>query len=617
MRILGTFLKNSVLAASVCAAFSVNAIAGGVHMDPLPTTNPVPQWLGSDLITAFHLNSNVDLALKCGTVYMGTIDVSKSSNSSIQSTGCNGNNPVIINANPINGVWSVYSGNIYQAYVDLKDHSGGMHDVAQVFADSQFLPPSHYPESYSESPTSTEPGWLQYNPSSMPPYSTATAFTFPFFGLPNNDIVGAQLTYRGNNNPYQIGTRTVSSYSNGNITLAPITDYDLPSEDPGSVRRFYLEGKLWMLMNSKNQAGWAYDHNSHMLYVRMSDGGSPNGRIYAGPFTRRVIDARGSANVLIKNVRVVGGDIGVDGGWSDLAAAAASDLHIYNSEVNYSNFAAVYATNTVRFSMAYSKVVGALHSGVYARDASTGASFTGNQFDYIGNVGMHKGGVAAIFVNNDSAPLVASNTFNQIGKTAIWTGASTYAVVNSNTINGACIIHGDCGGIYLISRSHAPLIARVHHNTVQGVTGVVGMRVGGDPTNLERYAIYLDDYTSNVDVYDNQILNNATGMQIHHGISNRIMGNYFSGNTQRHILFSNSMADADKSGIGGNNYIGTGANVSGFVGVAGGNTFVGPVQAFLIATETLSSAQATATFLGNTYQNYLGVSIGSPSLNYH
>jgi parallel beta-helix repeat protein len=354
----------------------------------------------------------------------------------------------------------------------------------------------------------------------------------------------------------------------------------------------------------------------------MPGGGSPAGRIYAGPFTKRVVDARGSKQVLIQNVRIVGGDVGVDGGFSNTVGAAAVDLHIYNSELNYSDFAAIYATNTIRLNMVNSKVIGALHSGVYARNASTGAVFTGNDFQYVGNVGMHKGGVAAIYVNNDSGPLVSNNTFKQIGKTAIWTGVSTYGVVSGNTINGACIIHGDCGGIYLFSRAnpgtttHKALTVRIHHNVVQGVTGAVGMRIGGDPNNLERYAIYLDDYANGVDVYDNQILNNATGIQVHHGSNNRIMGNIFNGNTQRHILFANNSSDSDASGLGSNNYVGTGANVSGFQSVAGGNTFYGPVQAFQVLTPTLSSATSTATFTGNTYLNYSGVSIGSPSLNY-
>lgn len=386
-----------------------------------------------------------------------------------------------------------------------------------------------------------------------------------------------------------------------------------------------------MLTNSKtNQAGWAYDHNSHILYVRMPDGKSPDGRIYAGPYTRHVVDARGSTRVLIKNVRIVGGDIGIDGGWSDTGLAAngtkgtaAIDLHVYNDEVDYSGFSAVYATNAVRLNMAYSKVIGALHSGIYARNASTDTKVTSNEFDFVDNVGMHKGGVAAVYLNNDSGPQVISNTFNQNGKTAIWLGASLNAVAYSNNINGACIIHGDCGGIYLFSRAaagsttHTALNSRIHDNIVQGVTGASGMRVGGDPTNLERYAIYLDDYTDNVYVYNNTIQYNATGMQIHHGINNYIMGNTFNGNTQRHILFANGSGDADASGLGYGNLITTGDNVAGFSGVAGGNRFVGPVQAFLIATNNASTAASTATFSGNRYDGYSAVPIGSPNLAYH
>jgi parallel beta-helix repeat protein len=498
---------------------------------------------------------------------MGTINASNTTDVTIQAaTACaSGMDPVIVPATPITGGWTVYSGNIYVTHVGFQ--------VAQVFANSQLLNLAHYPDSNQES------GWLvpNPNPSTTPAYSSTASYPVIFPALPSTDLIGAQITYRGNY-PWDIGTRRIGAYntSNSTATLDPVTDVDLIGEDAQAVKRFYLEGKPWMLTKTTSP-GWAFVGGSSggSLYVRMPDGQAPGSRIMAAYPVRHVIDARGAVRFTLNHVRVAGGDIGVDGGYLDSTGTASDHMKILYSEVGYSNWSAIYASNSKYLTVDHSSVYGALHSGIYARTGSTSSVVTHNDFFHVNDIGMHKGGVAAIYINKDTGPLIQYNNVYYSGKTGIWAGQSTYAVVNYNSVDYACLHHGDCGGIYLFSptATHPANNAHVFSNFVGHVTGEI-VRIGG--TSPERYAIYLDDYANNVIVRGNTIQNNDAGMQIHLGSSNSIEGNTFNGNSRFDILFTDS---GYKSGdLMKNNFI------------HANNQFQGSNEAFYFAFGGLSKA---------------------------
>lgn len=465
--------------------------------------------------------------------------------------------------------------------------------VGQVFANSQLLRVAHYPDSASET------GWLVPSSTSSP-YSSTAAATVTFSGLPSADLVGAKITYRGNY-PWAIGTRNISSYSNSVMTLDPLTDNNLISEDAPNVGRFYLEGKLWMLTNT-SAPGWAFVPNSNnsggQLYLRMPDGQAPGSRVWAAAPVRSVINAQGSTNFHITNVRVVGGEVGIDASWSDTVGKAAQGLKVTGSEISYSNWSAIYASNTVGMTVDNSDIIGALHSGIYARTGSTGDVVTNSRFKNVNNIGMHNGGDGAIYLNADTGALVSGNTLTEVGKSAIFVGESTNTTVAGNVINGACRVHGDCGGIYMFSpwsdgATAYPLGIKVYNNNVKNVNGEP-VRPGS--TSPERYAIYLDDYTNGVEIYSNSIQGNDSGMQIHCGFNNSIHDNYFGGNSQRDILFSDS---------------GISAGHSMHDNVIANNTFVGPVLAYYLACSSTNPATA-ATYSGNIYQSFTGP-VGNPS----
>lgn len=504
--------------------------------------------------------SGSTISLNCGTTYYGSLNVSTLSNITIETNG-NCGRAVITPAVPVTG-WQVYSGNIYVANVSSA--------VAQVLVDSQLTAVAHYPNSMKET------GWLQP--------SNVTATSMDFTGLPNNDIVGAQATYRGNY-PWAIGTRTITAYDGQTMTLPANTNVNLNAED-SELGKFYLEGKLWML---DSPGEWAWSNGK--LYLWMPDGQAPGARVLAAPQVNSVINAQGSINVTIRDVRVVGGWIGVDASFSDAVGRPTNGLQIINSEIAYSNWSGIYASNIVSLTVDNSDVIGALHTGLYARTGSTGIVVRNSRFTNINTIGMHKGGDGSMYVNADSGATITGNTITNSGKTGIFMGESTNSLVKDNVINGACRVHGDCGGIYLFDRGKVTLNTRVENNLVN--------LVNGDPerpgsTNPERYAIYLDDYSTGVTVIGNTITNSDSGMQLHCASNNTISGNRFEGNIQRQVLL---VDDGATTPVMVNN-------------VFSGNTFVGPALGFYFVVNNPTTA---ATFTGNIYQNYSSSPVTDPA----
>jgi len=497
--------------------------------------------------------SGATLSLNCGTTYYGALNLATLSNILIETNG-NCGRAVMTPAVPVSG-WRLYSGSIYVADVST--------EVTQVFVDSQLTGVAHYPNSLKET------GWLQP--------SNVTSTSMDFTGLPSNDIVGAKATYRGRY-PWAIGTRTVTAYDGQTMTLPQNTDVNLNAED-SELGKFYLEGKLWML---DSPGEWAWSNGK--LYLWMPDGQAPGSRVLAAPQVNSVINAQGSIHVTIRNVRIVGGWIGVDASYSNSVGRAARGLQIVNSEIAYSDWSAIYASNVESLTVDNSDVIGALHTGLYARTGSTGIMVKNSRFTNVNTVGMHKGGDGSMYVNADSGATITDNTITNSGKTGVFMGESTNSLVKDNVINGACRVHGDCGGIYLFDRGKMALNTRVESNVVNNVNGDP-VRPGS--TNPERYAIYLDDYTTGVTVIGNTVTNNDSGMQLHFAFNNTITGNRFDGNLQRHVLFSD---DGSTSAVMSNN-------------VFSSNTFVGPVLGFFLA----------ATFTGNTYQSYTSSPVVSPA----
>jgi parallel beta-helix repeat protein len=392
--------------------------------------------------------------------------------------------------------------------------------------------------------------------------------------LPNNDIVGAKAHFRSWE--WQLGTRSVTSFNGSTMNLSAMGSAGNYYDDtpPGN---FYLEGKLWML----DSAGeWAWIGGK--LYVWMPDGTNPGARVLAASNVNAV-NANNSSNVTLDGVRIVGGNAGING-------SGASVLKVLNSEVAYSTDA-MNIGDTDRANVDNTDVIGAVRTGITGGWWSTNATVNNSRVVNGNMVGMHKGSDGAIFFGDGSDATITNNMVTNSGKTGIGTYHTQRAIVRNNTIDGACIIHSDCGGIYTFARDQQPLNTRIENNNISNVNGAV---IG--PWGPLRFAIYLDDHSNGVTVTGNTVTNSNQGMLIHGGFNNTISGNTFSGNVERHVWFSDSAMGAGSM----------------YNNVFSNNTFFGPVLAYSFYSEYGSNVASWASFSGNIYQNYGGNPVGDP-----
>jgi parallel beta-helix repeat protein len=554
-----SIVKNSKFGAVLAIASMICASNGWAQMATQKSAQKI-QPLPKLSVNLQTMAAKGSMPLNCGTTYYGTLDVSNSSGITIETQGDCGR-AVITPAVPVTD-WQPYNGNIYVANV--------VNEVTQVFVDDQLVGVAHYPNSLKET------GWIQ--PTSV------TETSIEVSGLPNNDIVGARATYRGPH-PWAIGTRTITAYDGVSMTLPAPSTNDLKSED-SLLGKFYLEGKLWML---DSPGEWAWSNGK--LYLWMPDGQAPGDRVRATPNTvNAVINARGSTNLTVKNVRIVGGRIGIDGGFSEKMNRSSLRLQITSSEIAYSDWVGIYASNAESMAVDGSEIFGALHTGIYARTGSAGTVIRNSRFTNINTIGMHKGSDGSIFLNSDSKAVIFNNTITNSGKSGIYIGESKNSLVKKNVVDGACRIHGDCGGIYLFDRKKVPLNTRVESNLVKNVNG--------DPArpnsqNPERYAIYLDDYTTGATIIANTISNNDTGMQLHFAFNNEITSNLFADNVQRHVLLSEKVEGRAMQNNVFNN-----------------NAFQGPSLVYFFAVPDPKSA---ATFGVNNYNLVTAGTMVDPS----
>lgn len=528
--------------------------AGGINPFPTATAS-----LPSNIVSGSTINLN------CGTTYSGTLNLVNLVNVTVQTSGNCG--PALITpVKRVTNAWRLYKDRIY--VTDAPE------EVGQVFVDGQHAELAHYPNSLREM------GWLK--PTNI------TATTMDYDGLQYLDLIGAKATFRGQY-PWAIGTRTIAKVDGIRLTLPPPTNVNLIAENSEDLGKFYLEGKLWML-DAPGEWVW----HDKKLYIYMPDGQAPGSRVHAGPLVNAVIDARGSTSIHLTNIRVVGGYIGVDASWTDKAARGASDLEIRSTEIAYSEWAGIYSTDSKDLYIDRSSIIGALHTGIYSRYGSSGTMVQNSTFRNINMIGMHKGSDGSIYLNWDEHGRVLNNVIENSGKSGIFMGGSKNAVIKGNKVDGACRIHGDCGGIYVFTRDYPNWVNTNTWIDSNNVMNVSGEPVRENSTNPERYGIYLDDEATGYTVNKNQISNCDSGMQMHLAYGNMISYNNFSNNNIRHVLLAES---------GGNKGSMT-------QNIFTGNTFNGPALPFFFA---VSNPTTAATFSGNYFLGYGSAPLTEPA----
>jgi parallel beta-helix repeat protein len=435
--------------------------------------------------SALPLPSNIadgsTVELQCGRVYQGTLSLRSKSSVTVKTVGTCGK-AVITPAQPITG-WTLYQGSIYSAPI--------AYNAAQVMVDAQPASAAHWP---NRSQT-----WVK---------ATGTTSTTLTYTMPNADVVGATLVFR----PYEwsIDARNITAYANGVMTLASTGKLSFDNRALTAQPDFYVEGKLWML---DEPGEWAV--SGGRLYLWAPDGKSPEGRTWASP-DKDAIDASNSKSVTIDGVRIFGAANGIN-------ALGATSLKVTNTDIVNSSETGIQNSGGSGLAVDASGIYNTRHDAITVMWGGGNETISNSKIDASGTFGMPTSMHAAINLVSSTGATVRDNTVTNSSYIGIRVFRS--AVAARNTVDGACLVLSDCGGIYISAPDGLALNTRIEGNTMRNVGKTFRLAWG----------LQMDNKANGVTVSGNTFSGNRNGIMMYNGFANSIVSNTFSASTQTHV----------------------------------------------------------------------------------
>lgn len=464
------FESVSVAVTGLAATMSLGSVTTSVTR--ATATSTVTPSTVSAVPTGITSGSTVNLSR--GTVYQGMLDLYGLSNVTVQATGT-GDMPVVTPGRAVTG-WSVHSGNIYKASITGTP--------TNVMVDMLPVKKSRYPATGWASATVVNQTTVTYTPT-------------------NTDIVGARLVYR----PYTwaIDQKNVTAYSAGTVTVAAFTDtqneaygkYDMPA-----TMDFYLEGKLWMLTQA-NQ--WCVEGG--FMYVWCPDGASPDGRVWVHD-DQIAIKAESTTNCVIKDIKTIGGRHGISG-------ESSTGLTVRNCEMVNPSFRGVSLTSASGAIVSTNVVTRPYYVGIGAWYGSSSNTVSNNTITEIGT--YYNTDCTNAGVQSGDSWTIHNNYIGNCGYNSIRSAVSNS--IKYNEIDGWCQILVDGGAIYTHHTGDeftTPLNITIQDNTISGGT-----------FNSSNFAIYIDDYSSYVNVYGNTVNDPNMSIFLHNSKNCDIQSNSF------------------------------------------------------------------------------------------
>ena len=426
-----------------------------------------------------HIRSGETLALACGRIYSGELDLANLQDVTISTDGDCGA-ATITPARLVTGWQPDRQPGVWRAPLDMVP--------TQIELGGQFIALAHHPN--------TPQTWAK-GQSRLPGQLQAP--------MPQSDLAGATLVWRAAD--WLIQTRPVTRYENGTLFLASGKDDEfglLPETE------FYVEGKRWML---DSPGEWSYADG--WLFVWPPDGKSPEGRTWAAPRARG-INASGSRGVRITQVQIRNATLGIDG--SDAKNLLVRDTAIINSGED------AFLAGGRGLRIKQLRITGSVENGIRANDDARDVEIIDSQIDGAGMLGMPRRSKGAIVFEQSVGHTILRNRITHSAYIAIRVFRD--ALVADNHIEYACLRLTDCGGIYTFARDRQPLRTLIERNRISHLAGRMA------------HAIYLDDEANGVTVLDNTMTDNPGGMQLHNAFNNVIRHNIFSDNRFEQILFN-------------------------------------------------------------------------------
>jgi parallel beta-helix repeat protein len=492
-------------------AGSSGAPASGATQAPdstLASAAPQAGWPAAPDLSQAALTTPTNIAngslveLQCGRHYQGTLDLKGKSNVTVKTIGSCGK-AVLTPGQAING-WTKYQGNVYSALIPF--------DAEQVLISGQPIATAHWPNRSQTWVTATG--------------STATSLTY---GMPNADLVGATLIFRPFD--WSIEARKITGYSGNVMSLATTGNPNYDGYALSGAAKFYVEGKLWML---DEPGEWVV--SGGRLYVWAPDGQSPEGRTWASP-DKHGIEASNSKGVTLDGVSVYGAANGIN-------APGAVNLKVTNVDIANSSSNGIMNSGGSGLWVDSATVRNSRHDGIVVKWGGGGETIKNSRIDASGVIGMPVNAHAGISLTLSEGSNIINNTVSNSGYIGIRFFRN--ATVTQNTVDGACFVLTDCGGLYTSARDKLPLNVRIEANSIKNV---------GASQRLA-WAVFLDDSANGTTVANNSIAGNGNGMMITNGFNNSITGNSFAKSRQAHIQMAESgtVSSVRNNAVSGNTF---------------------------------------------------------------
>jgi len=470
------------------------------------TSSSTP-WKSIDKVNSImtSLNPGDQILFNKGNNFYGTINASKSGilgNEIVFGSYGSGNLPVITGKKIINS-WTVYSGNIYKASLNIGD------TISNIYCNGKIMTIARFPNS----------GFLRTDVSNGNNgfYDAALNQSSGFWN-------GADCKIRTKNWTYEI--KTVANYSGGSILFTSPTVYTNFS-DFG----YYFDNKL-NLLDVQNE--FYFDKATATLYFYAPAGVNPNSLNVEAVVLKNGINMTGSRNfIFINNIHFNGfsvSGINCPGNNNNISVQYSKFSHIslYGTNINGQN--GLVANNIYEDNL-NNAITGVMINSIVRYN-------TIKRTALIAGYGKSGSGYTSILANNFNGSLIEFNTIDSSGYNGI--GIAKTNVVRNNVIDYSCLVLNDGGGIDITHCDNLIIQNNIISNTK-------GNYLSSGIAESYGCGIYVNGaIMTNTSILGNTVFNNGFyGILVDHKNTpnnNKIIGNTCYNNAAGQLLFTDFSA---------------------------------------------------------------------------
>jgi len=525
-------------AAAARSRLAADAIDAGYYVDANlgddrnPGTIDRP-WRTLARVAAVRMTSGQGIYLRCGRTWRESLSLGAAQlvdGAIIAGYGseCGTRKAVVSGADDFSGGWKK-SGKVWSRTLPA-----GTAKITQLFMAGQALRTAQWPNADTGS---SRMALIAANSTSM---KSAALQASDSTSLSGKDLAGATVQVR--TQPWFVETRRVLNLGNSRMELDSSTDWALEAGEG-----FVLQDKRWML----DAAGeFFHDTAAQRLYLIAPAAGAPT--------DLNTVSVEGSvrdvALALAQRSKLVVRDLAMHAAREDgLRITDAPQTRLERIEARDNMSAGVrlwqwekIAASTPGPSITDSLVAG---NGQYGIDAwhVSGAQIRRNRVLSTGTAAHHLAGVFASVAAGPGAT-TEDNVVDGSGYIGIRFSSLAGSVIARNTVSGYCRRLSDCGAIYTWTGRDLATAAQLSRVEGNRVLAASAQMEGAASDGREVVAgIYVDDFSRNVTVRDNQLTGMPMGIFLHNASNVIVEDNQIWLPTTVGLWASMDQLDADRS----------------------------------------------------------------------